>query len=1023
MNTDGARFSPFVRDYLRAVLLFSAFLAWAFHVPLTTGRVDSFSSDLPVPQAIANMNEQLYQLQPVLDTTARMLKRGQWPSWTTLPQAGTPLVGKMVGGTFSPLHLPYYLLPVSAMPRLFMLVLALQALVGFSFAYLYARAIDLRFWASFLAAVQFIFGCRMFAEGLYATWPSAIFLPLLLLLCEAFLRGERRTALWLAPWAAALPFLAGHFESAIRCDAVGAVYFLIRLRGDQQAHPEGKLRAAAAFLGACAFGAGLAACQILPGFEYVKHSYNQVWRTLPEFGWSYQTVCKHLSLDDAPLLLLGWAGLGSGLWLLGRSVSEEGPIKSADGLRALLAAAALAAGIACLSWVGLDDGTKSLYLSGDATWLGRGCVLLMLALAFWAATRRTAVPAVRALGFVLAGSLLVLWKTPPFSNILLHLPVFGLLNNTVYAPEFALALAVLGAAGLQGWYDMTGRSFSERFEQALRLAVAVAVIAAGYAAAQPLKNIVARYSSTGVQQERGAGAFMGPESFPTRTRSQVLTGWVASAADLSGVVVGLAQDGRIGVNAEAALGPGGAGRRRFAVELAMPAAGLYQVVAQVRRGTNMQWLNGPRLEVMGSALPLALGFVVAAICLLVCLPWASLPAGLLALLLTAASLPVPTRAAADIPFRLPGLEAIKADSSQFRLSSLRDHLLQADYANIYGLCDIRNGGDNLDVLPLVHFVYFAYALMGRPEPAARDMALRILGLANVRYLLDGPGAKPAAAAVQPIYAGEEMTVFRNAHAMPRAVFFDGYAELPLHRLEDWRERGRNYSAAMELLSRTKLDPGKTLLLHDLPSSAVPQAPGTGNGGRVEVSEYLPDRVRLSVEASRPGVVMLSDNDFPGWQAFLDGRPVKTLRSWFTFRAVEVPAGNSVVEFRYRPWPLRLGVVVSALFAFLWAWLYLGRGPEAPPVAAAPVKEKKGKTKVPPPSPPSAELLGSCALARVWTVSLVGSGLLFWAAWGGFVYGGSRVINAVSCVVVLALAVRAFAAYRRRAARANTLPIA
>ena len=81
---------------------------------------------------------------------------------------------------------------------------------------------------------------------------------------------------------------------------------------------------------------------------------------------------------------------------------------------------------------------------------------------------------------------------------------------------------------------------------------------------------------------------------------------------------------------------------------------------------------------------------------------------------------------------------------------------------------------------------------------------------------------------------------------------------------------------------------------------MPQAAGSGAGGRVSIEDDRPDRVRLIVDASRPGLVFLSDNLFPGWTAWRDGSPAQILRAWFTFRAVEVPAGRSIVEFVYRP---------------------------------------------------------------------------------------------------------------------------
>ena len=70
--------------------------------------------------------------------------------------------------------------------------------------------------------------------------------------------------------------------------------------------------------------------------------------------------------------------------------------------------------------------------------------------------------------------------------------------------------------------------------------------------------------------------------------------------------------------------------------------------------------------------------------------------------------------------------------------------------------------------------------------------------------------------------------------------------------------------------------------------------------------------------------MLSENYFPGWQATLDGRPVKILKANFTYRAVFVPPGIHAVDFEYRPDSFRAGVVASiSCIAFSLAVLLFG----------------------------------------------------------------------------------------------------
>jgi uncharacterized membrane protein YfhO len=71
-------------------------------------------------------------------------------------------------------------------------------------------------------------------------------------------------------------------------------------------------------------------------------------------------------------------------------------------------------------------------------------------------------------------------------------------------------------------------------------------------------------------------------------------------------------------------------------------------------------------------------------------------------------------------------------------------------------------------------------------------------------------------------------------------------------------------------------------------------------------------VLLEADLDAPGLVVVVDAWDPGWRARVDGRPAEVLRANGAFRAVAAPAGRHVVEMRYRPWPVALGLALSGL---------------------------------------------------------------------------------------------------------------
>lgn len=93
---------------------------------------------------------------------------------------------------------------------------------------------------------------------------------------------------------------------------------------------------------------------------------------------------------------------------------------------------------------------------------------------------------------------------------------------------------------------------------------------------------------------------------------------------------------------------------------------------------------------------------------------------------------------------------------------------------------------------------------------------------------------------------------------------------------------------------------------------------------VGVREFRNNAVTLTVSSPGPALLYCAESRMPGWQATVDGRPARILAANYAFRAVEVPAGRSVVAFRYVPPGFRSGAALSALSLVVWAALVAWR---------------------------------------------------------------------------------------------------
>jgi hypothetical protein len=97
-----------------------------------------------------------------------------------------------------------------------------------------------------------------------------------------------------------------------------------------------------------------------------------------------------------------------------------------------------------------------------------------------------------------------------------------------------------------------------------------------------------------------------------------------------------------------------------------------------------------------------------------------------------------------------------------------------------------------------------------------------------------------------------------------------------------------------------------------------------------VTERRLHSVTILVNLQCRGMVVLSDNNFPGWEAAIDGRSVPIKSAYGALRGVVAGAGMHTIRMRYRPayiytggWLTLAGVVLAVFFA---AREYVRRAP-------------------------------------------------------------------------------------------------
>ena len=81
---------------------------------------------------------------------------------------------------------------------------------------------------------------------------------------------------------------------------------------------------------------------------------------------------------------------------------------------------------------------------------------------------------------------------------------------------------------------------------------------------------------------------------------------------------------------------------------------------------------------------------------------------------------------------------------------------------------------------------------------------------------------------------------------------------------------------------------------------------------VIVTNYEPERIQLTVETSSNGILVISECDYPGWIAKVDGVPVTILQANAGIRAIAITAGSHDIILEYQPLSFKLGAAATLL---------------------------------------------------------------------------------------------------------------
>jgi hypothetical protein len=154
-----------------------------------------------------------------------------------------------------------------------------------------------------------------------------------------------------------------------------------------------------------------------------------------------------------------------------------------------------------------------------------------------------------------------------------------------------------------------------------------------------------------------------------------------------------------------------------------------------------------------------------------------------------------------------------------------------------------------------------------------------------------------------VYQNDHFRLYENDQALPRAYLVYRY------------EVVSDDDQALKTILAPSFEFANKVILENPPREGTQFIPPGGEpipNNQVVFEETGPDQVRMQVETSMPGLLVMSDIYYPGWKASVDGLDTQIIKANYAFRAVEIPAGAHKVEFSYQPASFEIGKWLTIL---------------------------------------------------------------------------------------------------------------
>lgn len=187
--------------------------------------------------------------------------------------------------------------------------------------------------------------------------------------------------------------------------------------------------------------------------------------------------------------------------------------------------------------------------------------------------------------------------------------------------------------------------------------------------------------------------------------------------------------------------------------------------------------------------------------------------------------------------------------------------------------------------------------------ARRD---RLLDLLGVKYVIYKKSEIPKSENVNEkvIWEDEVWYIKRDNNVLPHVYLVSDFESI-----EDNKR-------LLNRLFESSFNPHTTVLIEKDSPSISSSFIDTPNN-KVVLKNYKENTISLETATESDQLLVISDNYYPGWKAFIDGQETSIYRANYTFRSIFLPKGHHSIKFLYQPLSLQIGILISLFSGFLY----------------------------------------------------------------------------------------------------------